>query len=393
VTPPRVLHIIDSFEQGGTERQTLQLVRLLHESGRCEVRLACLQDQGSLRREAEAIGTGEICEYPLNSFYDRNFVIQLRRLSRFLKEERVDIVHAHCFYTNVFGMTAATLARTRARLAFKGETESCRTSAQERVERGAFRLAHRVVVNSDAVGARLTGKGVPAKKIVRLYNALNPERVAVAPGVTRDQILRRFALPDTRRFVTIVANPRLVVKDHPMFLRAAARVRSAVPDAAFVIAGEGPRLPDLRELAAELGLEKDVFFIGRCDHLAELLFISEVCTLSSRAEGFSNAILEYMAAGRPVVATDVGGAREAIVDGETGYIVPAGDDAAMAERIIDLLRHAETGCAMGELGRSIIEQKFSTTFQLKRTLELYDELLTDRMAVSAQLGQKVQQPL
>lgn len=378
MTAPRVLHIIDSFEQGGTERQTLQLVRLLHESGRSEVRLACLQDKGSLRSEAEAIGTGEIFEYPLTSFYDRNFVTQLRRLHRFLRDGRFDIVHAHCFYTNIFGMAAATMAQTPVRLAFKGETISCRTATQERFERGAFRIAHRVIANSEAVRARLIAEGVPAEKIVRLYNALNMERVAVAPGFARDQILRMFGLPNNRRFVTLVANPRLVVKDHPMFLRAAARVRHAVADAAFVIAGEGPRLPDLRELAAQLGLDQDVFFIGRCDRVAELLFVSEVCALSSRAEGFSNSILEYMAAARPVVATDVGGAREAIVDGETGHLVSAGDDEKMAEAIIQLLREPRAAREMGERGKRRVIEQFSTQRQVDDTVAMYGELLGNR---------------
>ena len=374
----RILHIIDSFEQGGTERQALQLVRLLHESGRYEVRLACLQDKGSLRSEAETIGTGKILAYPLTSFHDRNFVIQLRRLYRFLKDGRFDIVQTHCFYTNVFGMAAATMAQTPGRLTFKGETVGCRTSMQERFERGAFRLAHRVIANSDAVRARLIADGVPAERIVRHYNALAMERVAVAPSATRDQILRMFGLPNNRRFVTIVANPRLEVKDHPMFLRAAARVRSAVADAAFVIAGEGPRLPELRELAAQLGLNEDVFFIGRCDRVAELLFVSEVCALSSRSEGFSNSILEYMAAARPVVATDVGGAREAIVDGETGHLVPSGDDEKMAELIIQLLREPRSGREMGERGKRRVIDQFSTQRQLDNIFALYGELLGNR---------------
>ena len=132
-----------------------------------------------------------------------------------------------------------------------------------------------------------------------------------------------------RRFVTIVANLQHAVKNHPMFLRAAALVRVAVPDTAFVIAGEGALMGGLRELTAQLGLSHDVFFIGRCQNIAELLFASEVCVLSSTAEGFSNAILEYMAARRPVVVTDVGGVVE-----ETMLDVRAGFDEPRAGRIV-----------------------------------------------------------
>ena len=366
--------MIDSFEQGGSERQALQLVRQLHESRRCGVRLACLQNKGSLRGEADRLGLGEIPEYPLTSFYDRNFVTQLRRLARFLKENEIDVVHTHDFYTNIFGMTAAAMARVRARIAYKGETDGFRTSAQKRLERGAFRLAHRVVANSDAVRKQLICEGAPAEKVVKHYNGLDLKRITVQSDAKRDDILGMLALPE-RRLVTIVANLQHVVKDHPTFLRAAARVRAAIPDAAFVIAGEGKLMDGLRELTAQLGLERDVFFIGRCGKVAELLSVSDVCVLSSTAEGFSNAILEYMAAARPVVVTDVGGAREAVIEGETGYIVPAGDDQQMAERMVELLRDPQRARAMGERGKSIVEEKFSCERHLANTLDLYFEVL------------------
>src|SRR5437762_9689541 len=99
---PNVLFIIDSFDQGGSERQALQLLRQLHESGQCKVHLACLQNRGSLRTEAEQPGLGEIHEYALTSFYDLNFLKQIRQLVRFIKKEQIDVVHTHCFYTNVF---------------------------------------------------------------------------------------------------------------------------------------------------------------------------------------------------------------------------------------------------------------------------------------------------
>src|ERR1041385_6518205 len=130
-----VLLIIDSFEQGGSERQALQLLRQLHESGEVQVRLACLQDRGSLKAEAEQLGIGKIHEYPLTSFYDLNFAKQLRRLIAYVKQNRIDVIHTHCFYTNIFGMIGAYLARVPARLTSKGETDGFRTPMQKRVER------------------------------------------------------------------------------------------------------------------------------------------------------------------------------------------------------------------------------------------------------------------
>jgi len=374
---PRVLHLIDSFESGGTERTAIQLVRLLHDSGQCEVRLGCLQNKGVLRAQADGLGLGEIVEYPLTSFYDVNFARQVKRLRSYLTSEKIDVIHTHCFYTNIFGMTAARLARTSARITYKGETDF-RSPVQKRAERVAFRLSHRVVANSDAVRVRLINDGVSPDKVVRHYNGLDIARVAVEEDASREQILRMFGLPSTRKFVTIVANLQHAVKNYPMFLNAAARVQQEIPDAAFVIAGEGELLPQMRDLATQLGIAEDVFFIGRCDRIAELLFISEVCALSSKAEGFSNSILEYMAAGRPVVATDVGGAREAIIEAETGYIVPSGDAEQMAARLIDLLRAEERARAMGQQGKRRVLEEFSTSRHLANTLALYSDLLSEK---------------
>src|SRR5256885_15863898 len=113
----------------------------------------------------------------------------------------------------------------------------------------------------------------------------------------------------------------------------------------------------MKAYAELIGQERDVFFLGRCEKVAELLSISDVCVLSSKAEGFSNSILEYMASARPVVVTDVGGAREAVTDGETGYIVPAGDDEAMASRINELLGDTKRAQAMGDRGRVMVDRK------------------------------------
>src|SRR5437660_2771432 len=372
---PNVLFIIDSFEQGGSERQALQLLRQLHESGRCRVHLACLQNRGSLRADAEQLGIGEILEYPLTSFYDLNFLRQLRRLGRFIKEHQIDVVHTHCFYTNIFGMTGAALARVHARVTSKGETDGFRTPMQKRAERISFRLAHRMIANCRVVENQLIREGVNPKRIVQHYNGLDLERMKLPAGTRRSDVRAQLGLPQDRRLISIVANLHNPVKDHPMFLRAAARVLNVVPDSAFVIAGEGSLMESLRELAAQLGIQDDVFFIGRCEHVASLLFASDVGALSSRAEGFANAILEYMAAGLPVVAANVGGVREAIVEGETGFIVPAGNDEIMAERIIALLKNPARAREMGELGKSIVEEKFGCEHHLRNTLELYDELL------------------
>src|SRR5262249_32604359 len=204
--------------------------------------------------------------------------------------------------------------------------------------------------------------GVSEKKIVVIYNGIDLTRFQ-----QNGDALQRLNLPALRDrpMITMVANFEYRVKDHPMLLRAAQRVKADVPEAAFVIAGEGELREETERLAAELGLRESCLFIGRCASVPDLLAASDICVLSSQAEGFSNSILEYMAAGRAVVATNVGGASEAIVEGETGHLVNAGDDSAMAERLVSLLRDPEKRRTMGLNGRRVVEQRFSCESRLK----------------------------
>jgi glycosyltransferase involved in cell wall biosynthesis len=374
---PTVLQLIDSFNQGGSERQALQLTRLLSESGRFKVQLASLSPKGSLRASIADLDLGEIPSFSLTSFYDQNAVRQLRSFVRYLKSTGIDILHTHDFYTNVFGMSGGVLARLPVRVASMRETLGMRSMAQAHVQRFIYSLSHHIVANSNAVREKLIADGTSAEKVTVVYNGLDIRRLATKKS--RSESLQLLGLPADAtvpgRFVSIVANMRHEVKDYPMFLRSARRVKDAVADAAFLLAGEGELTESFKALARELGIEDSTFFLGRCENVAELLSISEICVLSSKAEGFSNSILEYMAAARPVVVTDVGGAREVVNEGETGYLVASGDDAAMADRLISLLRDPERARTMGEKGRRVVEEKFSCEAQLARTEALYERLL------------------
>lgn len=378
---PVVLQLIDSFHQGGSERQALQLTRLLAQSNKFNVHLACLSPDGSLRATIADLDLGEIPSFPLNSFYDANAVRQLHRFVQWLRTSRVDIVHTHDFYTNVFGMAAGALARLPVRVASMRETAGMRTAGQKKVQQVAYSLSHHIVANSNAVRNALINKGTHGEKITVIYNGLDHERL-VPQAKSRAEALSLLGLNvdgnSPRHFVSIVANMRHEVKDYPTFLRAARKVLEAEPAAAFLLAGEGELAESLQALAVELGIAQSTYFLGRCEKVAELLNISEICVLSSKAEGFSNSILEYMAAGRPVVVTNVGGAAELVSEGETGYLVDSGDDASMANRIISLLSDPTRAREMGENGKRVVQEKFSCEAQLARTEELYNRLLPKR---------------
>ncbi len=370
----KVLQFIGSFHQGGSERQAVQLSKLLKSSGEFEVYIATLEKRGVLLKEVEAAGFDDIREYRLTSFLSLGFVRELYRCSRFLKENRIDIVHTHDFYSNVFGILASRLAGVPIRIASKRETKGVRTDGQEKLERFVYRFSSAITVNANAVGNHLLNWGVEASKIRLIYNGLDLERVE--PKLDHlAKICGLLGLPTNKRFVTLVANMRHGVKNQPMLLRCAQKMKDQFPDVHFVFAGEGERKGFLKGLAEKLGVSESVHFIDRCRIVPELLLVSEICVLTSYAEGFSNSILEYMAAGKPVVATDVGGARESVIDGETGFLVESDDDHAMAEKLAQLLESPETAHEFGERGREVVEMKFSTKIQLEKAETLYRSLL------------------
>lgn len=366
-----VLQIIGSFHQGGSERQALQLTRLLKENGTYNILLATLNNEGVLRAEAESLSEGKIPEFPLTSFYDPNFAKQLRNCVRFMRENEIQIVHAHDFYTNVFGMTAAKLARIPLKIASKRETAGMRSPLQKKIEKFIFGFADKIVANSESVKKYLINEGISAEKIHVIYNGIDLRRFSVEGD--KREILKELKLPldEKIKFVTLVANLRHQVKNQPMFLRAAQKVLQKFPEAHFVLAGEGELKEDLENFAREMKIAENTHFIGRCQKIPELLSVSYVCVLTSFAEGFSNSILEYMAAGKPAVATNVGGAAEAIVEGETGYLVDSDDDQTLANRLIELLQNEEKAESFGKCGREIVKAKFSLESQLGKTLELY----------------------
>ncbi len=373
--PANILQLIGSFNQGGSERQAVQLVRLLREDEAYNVRVACLIREGVLLEEIEKLGFTEIPEFPLNNFYDANMLQQVRLCARYLRENKVDLIHTHDFYTNIFGMLAARLAKTAARIASKRETDGMRSVTQKAMEKNSYLFSHAVVVNAGTIRDYLIERGVRENKIEVIHNGLDTARLAPDPEMNRAEILALLGLPQDKRLITIVANLRHSIKNIPMFLRVARIVSDTVSDAAFVIAGEGELMEEMEALAESLNIGDKVYFLGRCAMVAELLSVSYVGVLSSTSEGFSNSILEYMAAGLPVVATRVGGAEEAIDDGETGFLVQSNDHTAMAARLVELLKNTLKAERLGAQGRQKVSAEFSLSRQLQKTKALYERLL------------------
>ena len=369
-----MLNVVPTLMCGGTENQFMALARSLDRT-RFDVEFACLRRWGGFVEELEQRSI-PLTEYPVPTFRSVTALAQQARLARHIVRRDIQIVHAYNFYGNVFATPPArlvapvTIASIRDRAPYL-------TAMQKRVQRYACQFADCILVNADAVRDWLIGEGYDASKISVIRNGVDLSRFDTAPPPA--QLRRELGLPDDTPLVGVISRlTRLKGLEH--FLEAAAMVRSRVPNARFLIAGEtSPMdreyLGELKQYAERCGVAKDVIFTGLRRDVPAVLSSLSVSAMPSLNEALSNVVLESMAAGAPTVATRVGGTPEAIVDGVTGVLVPPADSAALANAIVHLLQDTQLATHLGLAARARIVDHFSVRRMVRSTEELYMELL------------------
>jgi glycosyltransferase involved in cell wall biosynthesis len=321
---PGVFLMSNTLEVGGSERQFVALVESLSRE-RLDVHPACLLRIGGL-----AAKLGDIPEFPPGGGLV-GIRSQLARwaIARSLRRDGIAVAHAFDFYTNLMLIPAARIAGVPV-IGSHRQLGDLLTSAQFKAQRWAFRFCSRVVCNSRAAAVSLLSAGLPEEKLEIIPNGLTEEAfIEYPPAIPRKPGVVR---------VGMIARMNNTVKNHPAFLRAAAKLSKQYPIIEFVLLGDGPLRPGLEAMAAELGITEKVFFAGERHDISAMLASLDISVLISSSESLSNVILESMAAGVPVVATDVGGNPELVKDGETGLLVPPGDEEKLVEALARLVR-------------------------------------------------------
>ena len=328
----RLMFAIDSLNnEAGTENQLISLIRGM-DSQRFELFIVCIEDGEPLRRLAPQATP---LVFPVTRVFTLNGLRQILRLRNQINRLQIDILHAFFWRTSVLGVVAAWRSNCQVVLTSRRNMGYWYTPFYLYVFRLLNRMTSRVVANSEsAKRAAVEIEGLPASRIDVLYNGVKVEQFS---GVGDRVLLDRLGIPRHSQIVGIVANYR-PVKNLPMFLQAASLIAARCPNAVFLLVGRGPLRESLGELAEQLGIAEKVFFTDGEGPVAGYLPLMEVGCLSSLNEGFSNAILEYMAAGLAVVATDVGGNSEAVIDGVTGFLTASGDEKTFADRVISAAR-------------------------------------------------------
>lgn len=383
--PVKIVYIIGTLDFGGSERQLIRLVIGLDRS-RFHPVVCCLSRRGPLADELAQHGVKvEIVSFRgLTILRDLpQVILRFRRLVLLFREEKPDILHGFLFWAYILGTYAAKLASVPIVLASRRGLGHFKADKPHYLflERLANRLTDLIVANAEAVKQDvLRQELVEPSKVRVVYNGIDPSPYVL----TADPALRAsLGVPEAARVVGVVAN-LIPYKGHRDFLHACRAIRQRQAGITFLLIGDGPCRGALEGLARELGLEKDVRFLGTRRDIPQLLALMDVVVLPSLEEGFPNAILEAMAAGKPVVATRVGGVPEAVIHGETGLLIPPRDPQALADAILLLLADRPLADAMGRAGRDRVAKNFGLDRMIRETEALYEELLAAKAIARTQ---------
>lgn len=381
----RLLKFLTLFGIGGTERQVVNLIRMIDRS-RFSPTFGCLKKWGHFLGDIEQQRI-PVAEYPISKLYMPGTLRQQLRLAHDMKRDGIQVFHSYNFYANVFAVPAARFAGVPVVIASIRDTGLGITPAKQHLHNMVCRLADCVLVNAEAVRQWLIGLGYRPDKIVVIHNGL--DRAAFAQPQPDPALRRELAVPEQAPLVVVLA--RLVPsKGIESFIEAAAAVNRRFPEARFLIVGdllmktddggvqcEGGYMDSLQGLASKLGIGDRVIFTGFRSDIPELLSHATVSVLPSLSgEGLPNALMESMAAGVPVVATHVGGSVEVVgEDASAGLMVPPGEPRAMSEAILAVLEDAELARSLGRAARRRMQERFSLEHMVRRTENLYADML------------------
>jgi glycosyltransferase involved in cell wall biosynthesis len=369
-----VLFPVNELKIGGAEQQLLELVRGMDKSRFLPI-VAPLYPDGPLTPEFRSIPGVEVIDLHRRGKYDPS---PLWRIARILRRYHVDIVQPFLSPATFFGLIPALVMNTPVKIV----TERCGVRQSRGIgyklyrttEDWFSRFADAIIPNSMAGENMLLERGLPAGKIRVIYNGINHERLQVDPSSVAKH-RAELGVTSGGKVVGILAS-LTPAKGHDVLLRAVASMGDQ-HDTRIAVIGDGRLRPDLETLAGQLGISDRVTFFGYQRAVSNYLAACDLLVSASRDnEGCSNSILEAMALGIPVIATDIGGNRELVRDGETGLLTPVGDERALASAIARLVTDDDLAKRCAAQARQMIQQQFS----LSRMVQDYEQIYLTAMA-------------
>jgi glycosyltransferase involved in cell wall biosynthesis len=362
----RVLQIIPTLVRGGAEKQ-LTLLACGLPRDEFDVHVAVLTHDGPFHQTLTAHDIpvtviGKRRKVDVNAYFS---------LKKFIADLRPDIVHTWIFAANSYGRAAALAAGVRNVIAGERCVDLWKRWHELAIDRWLARRTKRIVTNSSGVRDFYAARGLPAEKFVIIPNGI--ETNGDAGGGSRADLLQELGLPDGARMIGAVGRlwPQKRYKD---LIWAAELLKAGRGDTHFLIIGDGPERDELASYCLDIKVQDHVHLLGERDDVPRLLKHLDCFWLGSGYEGQSNALMEAMVAGVPIVATDIAGNRDLIVPDETGFLVPVGDAGQFARKTHQLFEEPEIAQRFRDRARQRICDEFSVEKMIERHRKLYLEL-------------------
>lgn len=377
-----VLFVVGTLQVGGSERHLSAVARALRRRGR-RIAIYCLSGSGPLQAELERDGITVLLPPVERNGGPASVILRVLRLSlaaahlfTVMLRRRPAVVHFFLPEAYLTGAPFAVLAGLPLRVMSRRSLNlyQKRRPMFGRIEGRLHRWMTAVLGNSASVVRELKGEGIAPVRLGLIYNGIDP--VQAISSVDRGAVRTKLALAPETVALVIVAN-LIPYKGHADLLSALGGIREKLPHWRLLVVGRDDGIgARLRDMAESLGIGANVTFLGSRHDVPDILVASDIGILSSHEEGFSNSVLEGMAAGLPMVVTDVGGNAEAVIDGECGLVVPARDPRRLGEAIVSLAGDAALRARFGAAGRSRIEQHFT----LEKCVDAYDAFYSGLLA-------------
>jgi len=373
-----LLYSITELPVGGTEQQLLELVRGLDRT-RFRPIVLNLKPGGPLEREFTQVPGVRVISLDRTG---RRSPIILLKICSILRRMKVDVVQPFMTPAILLTLVSAFLCRTPVKTITERSGPGRRKETPLRyrlylaMEDFLGRFVDLAITNSEAGKRYLVERGIGPERVKVIYNGINLTRL----GADEDEVMalrERLGLSQEGKVVGMIAS-MYPVKNHAIFIQAAAVISQSIPDVKFVIVGNGPLRGYLENLSRDLDLASKVIFCGDHRDPGTYLSVFDIAVVTSDVEGCCNVLLEAMALGKPVVATNVGGNPELVRHEETGILVPPRDIEALAKAIIGLLDNTETRDAMGRRARDEVTSRFTVENMVRQHELLYEESLRGR---------------
>ncbi|MCL4694632.1 MAG: glycosyltransferase [Candidatus Hydrogenedentes bacterium] len=370
----RVCYVIPTLQVGGTERQLLALMKGLIRDH--ELTVVCTREAGALVGDARRIG---VYAHELNGSGGWDFTMR-RRIRHIFRSHRPDVVHTFMFGFDLAANRAARETGVPVVISSRRQLATWKKPRHVRVQRKANQLVDCIVANSNAVAEfAATQEGLDLDRYRVIPNGIDADAFVSAADL--HQVRLRFKIPFHTQVVGMVANFS-PVKDHALFLAIAEELMRRRADVHFLLVGSGPLRDEVMNRVRKQGWSDRFTRVAAIEEVPDLYKVMSVSVLCSQVEGFPNAVIESMAAGRPVVAAAVGGIPEVIEDGVTGRLVQTRSAAAFADAIEQVLDREKESAAMAARAAVYVRN----TLSLDRMVDAYRNLYREMLIQSVRRG-------